>query len=139
MIHILEFDTEKDGVRPLTEEVSDLVEKSGVKEGFCVLHIPHTTAGITITSKWDETDFADIKHELRRIVPTRVDFYHQFDTPEDAAGHIKSVLVGCNMTLMIHKGKLLLGNSQGIFFLEFDGPRKRKCYISILNGNGSCE
>ena len=50
---------------------------------------------------------------MRRIVPTRVDFFHQFDTPEDAAGHIKSVLTGCNMTLIIHEGKLLLANQNG--------------------------
>ncbi len=132
MVHVLEFDTEKDGVRSLTEEISDIVAKSGVQEGLCVIHTPHTTAGITITSKWDETDFADIKSEFRRLVPTRVDFYHQFDTPEDAAGHIKSVLAGCNMTLILHEGRLMLGSSQGIFFLEFDGPRRRQCYVSIV-------
>jgi carboxypeptidase PM20D1 len=66
------------------------------------------------------------------IVPTRVDFAHQFDTPEDAAGHIKSILIGANMTLIVHEGKLLLGSSQGVFFLEFDGPRSRKCQIKVI-------
>lgn len=127
----LKFDTKKNDVRPLTEEIQRVITESGVTDGICVVHSPHTTAGITITSKWDETDFADIKSEMRRIVPTRVDFCHQFDTPEDAAGHIKSVLVGCNMTLIVQGGELLLGSSQGIFFLEFDGPRSRKCYVMV--------
>lgn len=131
MLQEIRFDTKKDDVVALTEEIERIVAESGVQEGLCVIHSPHTTAGVVITSKWDETDFADIKSEMRRIVPTRVDFFHQFDTPEDAAGHIKSVLTGCNMTLIIHEGKLLLGSSQGVFFLEFDGPRSRKCCVKI--------
>ena len=132
MTQTLKFDTRKDDVLSLSDEMQRIVAECGVQEGICIIHSPHTTAGITITSKWDETDFADIKSEMRRIVPTRVDFYHQFDTPEDAAGHIKSVLVGCNMTLIVHEGRLELGSSQGVFFLEFDGPRSRKCVIKVI-------
>jgi len=132
MMQELKFETRANDVLSLTEQLEAIVAASGVQEGICILHSPHTTASIAITSKWDETDFADIKSEVRRIVPTRVDFYHQFDTPEDAAGHIKSILVGCNMTLIVHEGALLLGSSQGVFFLEFDGPRKRKCHVKVI-------
>lgn len=65
-------------------------------------------------------------------MPTRVDFCHQFDTPEDAAGHIKSVLTGCTLPILIKDGKALLGSSQGIYFLEFDGPRNRMCYVKAF-------
>lgn len=132
MVREINFETKKNDVLSLTDEIEQIVKESGVQNGLCVIHTPHTTAGLTITSKWDETDFADIKSEMRRIVPTRVDFAHQFDTPEDAAGHIKSILIGCNMTLIVQDGKLLLGSSQGIFFLEFDGPRTRKCYVKMV-------
>lgn len=132
MLREINFETKKNDVLSLTDEIEQIVKESGIQNGLCVIHTPHTTAGLTITSKWDETDFADIKSEMRRIVPTRVDFAHQFDTPEDAAGHIKSILIGCNMTLIVHDGKLLLGSSQGIFFLEFDGPRTRKCYVKMM-------
>lgn len=131
MIKEICMETKKNDVYSLTKEIEKAVEESGIQEGICIIQIPHTTAGLCITSKWDETDFADIKSEMRRIVPTRVDFYHQFDTPEDAAGHIKSILTGCTLSLLVYEGKLLLGGSQGIFFLEFDGPRRRKCYISV--------
>lgn len=133
MLEKICFETKKNDVLSLTDQIEKIVAASGVQEGLCIVHSPHTTAGLTITSKWDETDFADIKSELRRIVPTRVDFYHQFDTPEDAAGHIKSVLVGCTLTLIVSGGKLLLGSSQGIFFLEFDGPRSRNCVVKVLS------
>ena len=133
MGHEINIETEKDQVLSLAEQVVQLVAESGVQEGMCHITLPHTTAGLTITSKYDEADFADIKSELRRLVPTRVDFFHQFDTPEDAAGHIKSVLTGVSLTIMITKGRLLLGNSQGIFFLEFDGPRSRKYHVKITS------
>lgn len=135
MIQELVFETKAHDVLSLTEQIEAVIAASGVQEGICVLQIPHTTAGLAITSKWDETDFADIKSEMRRLVPTRVDFCHQFDTPEDAAGHIKSVLVGSNMTLIVRAGKPLLGHSQGVFFLEFDGPRKRKCFVKVISDN----
>lgn len=131
MIEEISFETCMNDIYPLTERVAEIITGCGISEGICVLHIPHTTAGLCITSKWDETGFADIKSEMRRIVPTRVDFHHQFDTPEDAAGHIKSVLTGCTMQIIVYEGKPLLGSSQGIYFLEFDGPRKRTCYIKI--------
>lgn len=132
MIYSIYITTEKNGVHPLTDEIQKIVSASKIQEGVCLMTIPHTTAGLTITSKWDETGFQDIKSEMRRIVPTRVDFAHQFDTPEDAAGHIKSILIGQSLTLMVVGGKLDLGSSQGIYFLEFDGPRERKCSIKII-------
>ena len=72
----LKFETRKNDVLSLTEEIQRVVTESGVRNGTCVIHSPHTTAGVTSTSKWDETDFADIKSEMRRIVPT----YH---SPEE--------------------------------------------------------
>ena len=75
----------------------------------------------------------DIHEEINRIVPTRIDFKHQVDTPQDAAGHIKSVLIGASLTLIVENGKPFLGHSQGIFLNEFDGPRKRQFKIKCLS------
>lgn len=85
-----------------------------------------------ITSFWDPNGFEDIQNEVCRLIPTRIDFKHQHDTPTDAAGHVKSTLIGVDLPLIIHDGKLLLGSSQGIYFLEFDGPRKRSFYVQVM-------
>ncbi|MDD4346982.1 MAG: secondary thiamine-phosphate synthase enzyme YjbQ, partial [Desulfitobacteriaceae bacterium] len=50
-----------------------------------------------------------------------------------SAAHLKSSTIGTSQTVIIHKGKLLLGQWQGIYFCEFDGPRQRKCYVKILS------
>lgn len=132
MIERIRFRTTKDGVFGLTEQIKDCVKKSGVKSGLLCAFITHTTAALTVNSFWDPLGHEDIQDEIRRLIPTRVDFKHQHDTPEDAAGHVKSTLIGPSMTFIIDNGELLLGHSQGIYFLEFDGPRNRECIVKIL-------
>ena len=89
---------------------------------------------MTVFSPWDTDGFIDLDEEIRRLVPTRIDFKHQHDTPQDAAGHMKSALFGVTLTFIIHEGKLLVGGSQGIYFLEFDGPRNREFYVKVMEG-----
>ena len=121
-------------VYDISAQVKQFVGESGIQEGLCVITIPHTTAALTITSFWDPNGFEDLQDEICRLVPTRIDFKHQHDTPQDAAGHVKSSLLGSSMTLIVHEGKALLGHSQGIYFLEFDGPRKREFSVKVMEG-----
>jgi len=122
----------KESLINITEQVKEAVRASGVQEGMCVLVIPHTTAAITLNSALDAATAADIIGDIRRLIPTRVDFNHIYDTPADAAGHIKSTLIGASVTLIITKGELLLGGSQFVLFYEFDGPRQRQINIRIM-------
>ena len=132
MLQKFNISTQKDDVFDITEEVRKYANESGVQEGIVVVYTAHTTASICVTSKMDPAGFDDLRDEINRLIPTRIDFKHQFDTPSDAAGHIKSSLIGVSMTFIITGGKLLLGGSQGIYFLEFDGPRNRECIVKIL-------
>lgn len=133
MIEKISITSERaNSVVDLTQEIRNIVKESNVKEGMCYVYCPHTTAALTVTSFWDERGFEDIQDEIGRLIPTRIDFKHQHDTPQDAAGHVKSSLIGITLSFFIEKGDLFLGSSQGIYFLEFDGPRKRKCYVKIV-------
>jgi secondary thiamine-phosphate synthase enzyme len=80
----------------------------------------------------DQRTLLDIVTEIRRLVPTRIDFNHTYDTPADAAGHIKTTLIGTNLSLIVSKGQVLLGSSQSILFFEFDGPRQREIHIRVI-------
>lgn len=117
----------------ITDKVRAAVAESGVRSGHCLVFVPHTTAGLSITSFHDPKGFEDIHDDINRLVPTRIDFKHQWDTPQDAAGHVKSVLIGVSLPLIIDEGALLLGHSQGIFFNEFDGPRQRQFFVKCFN------
>lgn len=136
MVKQFNISTKAGDVYEVTKEVKAYVNESGIKEGTCLVFTPHTTAALAVTSRMDPDGFDDIREEISRLVPTRIDFKHQFDTPSDAAGHIKSTLIGVTMSFMVMDGQLFLGGSQGIFFLEFDGPRNRQFWVKVVRDEG---
>jgi secondary thiamine-phosphate synthase enzyme len=121
-----------DSLTNVTEQVRAIVKASGVRSGICFCIVPHTTAAITINSPMDPNTARDIVDDVRRLVPTRTDFHHIFDTPSDAAAHIKATLVGNTEIVLIEDGDLVLGHSQGLLFFDFDGPRKRQVMVKII-------
>jgi secondary thiamine-phosphate synthase enzyme len=123
-----------DALVDITELVRDAVRETGITSGLCAIIVPHTTAAITINSSLDASTPQDIIDDLRRLVPTRVDFKHQYDTPADAAGHIKAALIGHHVMLAVENGDLVLGGSQSIMFYEFDGPRERRVQVKVIAG-----
>lgn len=131
MVKEISFRTKEDGFHEITDQVEQIVRQSGVEEGTCIVYCPHTTASVVVASRMDPKGFEDICDEIKRLVPTRIDFKHQLDTPSDASGHVKSALLGVSGTFIISGGKLLIGSSQGIFFMEFDGPRNRKVVVRL--------
>ncbi|MCY3864688.1 MAG: secondary thiamine-phosphate synthase enzyme YjbQ [Chloroflexi bacterium] len=135
MMTVIDIETPAgDALVDITGQVRAAVAESGAAAGLCVLIVPHTTAGITVNSNLDMATPADLLAEIQRLVPKRVDFAHQYDTPADAAGHIKAALIGQSVTLAIEAGELLLGGSQSIMFFEFDGPRRRSVQVKIIAG-----
>lgn len=133
MLKKYKIQTKFNDVYDITPMVREVVAESGVQEGTCIVFNPHTTAALAVTSFWDPAGFEDLRDEICRLIPTRVDFKHQHDTPQDAAGHVKSALTGISMTFIVTEGKLYLGGSQGIYFLEFDGPRNRQFAVKVVN------
>jgi secondary thiamine-phosphate synthase enzyme len=127
-----ELATDRNGLFDITEPVSAALRESGIAEGLLLVSVPHSTAAVTVTSHWDPLGLEDVDDEIRRLVPTRIDFKHQVDTPQDAAGHIKAALVGHSRTFGVTEGRLVLGASQRIFFWEFDGPRRRTFHVQVL-------
>jgi secondary thiamine-phosphate synthase enzyme len=118
----------------ITPHLRQAVQQAGVAEGICVVFVPHTTAALTVNSALDPATPQDIIQDLKRLVPTRVDFIHQYDTPADASGHIKAALIGHSLTLIIAGGKLVVGSSQSVLFYEFDGPRQRQVQVKVIAG-----
>lgn len=133
MMKRFDISTQMGDVYEITEDVKKYVEECGIEEGNCILFTPHTTASLVVTSRMDPDGFDDLRDEVSRLIPTRIDFKHQFDTPSDAAGHIKSTLLGVSMVFIVTGGKLMLGGSQGIFFFEFDGPRNRNFVVKVVS------
>ena len=114
----------------ITSQVQGAVSESGADSGICVVYVPHTTAGVTINENADPSVQKDILMALRKAVPDSLSYSH---SEGNSPGHVKSSLVGCSSQIIIEHNQLQLGTWQGIFFCEFDGPRSRKCHISIIS------
>ncbi len=116
----------------LTDRISGLVSESGVRSGCVHIYVPHTTAGVTVNENADPTVVHDILADLERLVP-RTQRYYQHDEG-NSASHTQTSLIGCEQTVLIEEGRLVLGTWQGIFFCEFDGPRTRQAHVRICAG-----
>jgi secondary thiamine-phosphate synthase enzyme len=114
----------------ITARVQQAVAESGVKDGLCVLWVPHTTAGITVNENADPSVARDILMELDKRIPWNDDYQH---SEGNSAAHVKSTLVGCEKTLLIEDGRLALGTWQSVYFCEFDGPRRRQVWVKFLS------
>jgi len=113
----------------ITDEVQKAVSASGVREGICVVFVPHTTAAVTINENADPDVPHDVNLALNVISPDRREFQH---SEGNSAAHTKSSLVGPSITLIVSGGRLLLGTWQGIWFNEYDGPRNRKVHVRVI-------
>ena len=130
MLFRRKFHTSFKGYPSITQDVKDCLTESKVRGGYCLVTIPHATAALAITSFWDQRGLDDLVDELDRNIPTRVSYKNQ-SSPYDASGHVKSVLLGTTVMIPIQNGNLVLGSSQGIVFMEFDGPRMRDYTVLI--------
>ena len=112
----------------VTSEVARVVQKSRLKDGLCVVFIPHTTAGITINENADPSVCRDVIKELNKVIPFDDNYAH---SEGNAASHIKSSIMGSSVSIIVEGGQLRLGTWQGIYLCEFDGPRTREVWVKI--------
>lgn len=117
----------------ISDQVQQIVSDSGIKEGLCLLYVPHTTAGVTINESADPSVQHDIQMVLNEIVPWKANYRH---LEGNSPAHIKSSLIGASEQLIVEGGRLVLGTWQGIFFCEFDGPRTRKVHVKLMAASG---
>ncbi len=115
----------------VTDRVRRIVRDSGVRDGLCVVYAQGATAAIMIQENWDESVPIDVVNFLHRLVPPGVWLHDRQDDNGDA--HIKAGLVGPSETIPVIDGDLGLSRWQGLFFCEFDGPRKdRRIVCTVL-------
>lgn len=110
----------------ITAKLRGIVKKERVRTGRMTVSVPHTTAGITINEHADPDVAEDILEYLEGAVPWKGDWRH---AEGNSAAHIKTLLTGSSVTLWVVDGSLELGTWQGVFFCEFDGPRRRRVSV----------
>jgi len=114
----------------ITDKVQDIVTSTKIREGACLIYVPHTTACVCINENADPSVQGDIERTLSNLIPRSGDYLH---AEGNSDAHIKSSIIGSSRIVPLESGKLLLGTWQGIYFCEFDGPRTRKIVVRILS------
>ncbi len=114
----------------ITRMIQATVTEMAVTDGVLCLFCPHTTAGLTLNENWD----ADVKHDMLLTVDDHIvppDARHRHAEGNSPA-HIKASLFGSSILLFVEKGQLQLGQWQGVYLAEFDGPRRRQVWLKFL-------
>ena len=116
-------------------DITDLVRESvaGAAGAAVLVYVPHTTAGVTINEHADPAVARDFERALERIVGDDWGWEHVEAGEENAPSHVRASLMGPSVVVPLRDGRLGLGVWQGIFFCEFDGPRQRSVYVSVLS------
>ena len=129
MLHEFTLSTPKEDFHNVTSQVRQAISESGVKDGIAVVFCPHTTAGITINENADPDVVTDMLLGLAKAYPDRTEFRHG---EGNSAAHLKASAIGSSVTVLVDDRKPVLGTWQGIYFCEFDPPRKRKFYVQVI-------
>lgn len=114
----------------ISARLEALVRESEVQSGLMTVYTPHTTTGLTINEGADPDVCRDILAHLRDMVPQHAGFRH---AEGNSDAHIKATLFGASAQVIIEDGRLMLGTWQRVFLGEFDGPRRRTLWVSILS------
>lgn len=117
----------------IDEQVRHIVRETGLENGLLHLHVPHTTAGITINENADPDVPHDLMLALEKAVPWKAPEYRHGEG--NSAAHVKASMMGAGLTLIIEQGRPQLGTWQSVFFCEFDGPRRRAVWALPLPGD----
>jgi secondary thiamine-phosphate synthase enzyme len=123
--------SQREQVLDITPQVEEFVSKSGHKSGLVAVYCPHTTAAVSTNENADADVKRDLISHLKKMIPQSPEFHH---SEGNADAHIKSVLAGLSQVFIVEDGRVQLGTWQGVYFLEFDGPRERKVWLKFIPG-----
>ncbi len=129
MLYRYDLKTPREDFVSITAQVQGAIAESGVQDGICVVYCPHTTAGITINENADPDVVTDLLLAYEKAFPDRPEFRH---IEGNSAAHAKATAVGSSVTIPVKNGRPVLGTWQGVYFCEFDGPRHRQFFVTVL-------
>ncbi|MDQ3858918.1 MAG: secondary thiamine-phosphate synthase enzyme YjbQ [Actinomycetota bacterium] len=115
----------------VTSQVREAIAGAG-DAAAALVYVPHTTAGVVVQEHADPAVARDLERALERIVGEEWGWEHVEAGEENAPSHVRAALTATSVLVPLRAGDLALGTWQGIFFCEFDGPRRRTIYVTPL-------
>lgn len=117
----------------ITDEVNNIVEKSGIIEGCVLVFVPGSTGSIT-TIEYEEGVVQDLADALERIA-SQSSTYHHNEKWHDGNGfaHVRAAILGPSLNIPLSSGRMQLGTWQQVVFIDFDNrPRDRELIVKII-------
>jgi len=117
----------------ITPKVEELLKKSGIKEGICLVNPMHISASIFIND--DESGIIDdFDRLLEKLAPHEPvsSYKHNLTGEDNADAHLKRQLMGREVTIAVTRGKFDFGPWEQIFYGEFDGKRRKRVLVKII-------
>ena len=113
----------------ITRELKTLIARHSFRNGTIHLFVPHTTAAVTVNETSDPAVAYDILCALNQAVPWMQPHFRHAEG--NSAAHVKASMMGFHACVFVENGELQLGQWQGVFFCEFDGPRQRQIWARM--------
>lgn len=115
----------------ITGEITDILIKSGIKEGMVLVSAMHITAGVYVNDA-ENGLIADIDEWLEKLAPFNINYRHHRTGETNGDAHLKSLLIGHEVIVPITNGRLDFGTWQQIYYAEFDGQRKKRVIVKVM-------
>jgi secondary thiamine-phosphate synthase enzyme len=130
-VHELTYSTER---RTQLIDVTQAVREAiaGASGSAVLVYVPHTTAGVTINEKIDPVLVEDLERFFEKVVGDDWGWRHDDKDGPNGPSHGRSSVSGCQVLVPLRDGALALGTYQAIFLCEFDGPKARSVYVTVL-------
>ena len=116
----------------VTGKIEDIVKGSKVKEGVCIVFVPHATAAVVLNEN-ESGLVKDIEDYIKKNFPAGAGYAHD-KIDDNADAHVASAFIGQSRTLPIKDGALIRGTWQNVFLVELDGPRNRRRVVVTVIG-----
>jgi secondary thiamine-phosphate synthase enzyme len=115
----------------ITDDVAEIVKKSGVQDGTVLVSAMHITAGVYVND-WENGLIHDFQAWLEKLAPAGLDYRHHQTGEDNADAHLKRTIMGQQVVLPITEGKLDLGPWEQVFYAEFDGQRRKRVVVKVM-------
>ena len=115
----------------ITDEVGQIVQRSGVREGMALVSAMHITAGVFVND-WENGLIHDFQVWLEKLAPSGLAYKHHQTGEDNADAHLKRTIMGHQVMLPVTDGKLDLGPWEQVFYAEFDGQRKKRVVVKVM-------
>jgi secondary thiamine-phosphate synthase enzyme len=130
-VHELSYSSERrTQLIDVTDAVRDAVD--GASGAAVLIYVPHTTAAVTINEKIDPVLVEDLERFFERVVGDEWGWRHDDADGPNGSSHGRASVAGSQVIVPLRDGALALGRYQAIFLCEFDGPKARSVYVSVL-------